>query len=86
MKKITRTIPEYVYYIGEIKETDGKFVCEITETFTVTGAQLKPRELKERIGDKTVVKISEKETLYECSLEKFLSVATVVAGEPDKAE
>ena len=86
MKKITRTIPEYIYYIGEFKETDGKFGCEITETFTVTGTKLKPRELKARIGDKTLVKISEKETLYECSLEKFLSVATIVAGEPDKTE
>lgn len=82
MKQITRTIPEYTYYIGEIKEIEGKFVCEITETFTVTGAKLKPRELKARIGDKTVVKILEKETLYGCSIEKFLSVA----GEPDKAE
>lgn len=75
MKRITRTIPEYTYYIGEIKESEGKFVCEITETFTVTGAKLKPRELKERIGDKTVVKISEKETLYGCSIEEFLSIA-----------
>lgn len=86
MKMITRTIPEFTYYIGEIKENDGKFVCEITETFTVIGAKLKPRELKARIGDKTVVKISEKETLYGCSIENFLFAATVVAGEPDKAE
>lgn len=86
MKQITRTIPEYTYYIGELKEKEGKFLCEITETFTVAGAKLKPRELKARIGDRTVVKIAEKETLYGCSIEKFLSIATIIAGEPDKAE
>lgn len=86
MKKITRTIPEYTYYIGEFKETDGKCVFEIIETFTVTGEKLEPRELKERIGDKTVAKITEEETLYECSIEKFLSVATIAAGDSDKAE